>query len=85
MWLKTWKWKFLYGHCIRFCQAKIILRSLGKPIWKSKVPLKVALFGGTTSIGKVLTLDNLRRGIVVMELCYMSMKHGESVDHLLLH
>lgn len=41
-----------------------------------------SLFG----VLKILTHDNLhRRGIVVVEWCVMCKKHGESVDHLLLH
>jgi len=37
-------------------------------------------------IGFRKDLDNLRRrGIVVLEWCVMCKKHGESVDHLLLH
>ncbi|XP_042976492.1 uncharacterized protein LOC122307595 isoform X2 [Carya illinoinensis] len=36
--------------------------------------------------GKILTIDNLRkRGMVVMEWCYLCKKSRESIDHLLLH
>jgi hypothetical protein len=46
----------------------------------------VAFFVWTAALGKILTHDNLlRRGIVVVEWCVMCKKHGESVDHLLLH
>jgi hypothetical protein len=46
----------------------------------------VAFFVWTTALGKILTHDNLRRrGIAVVEWCVMCKKHGESVDHLLLH
>jgi len=38
------------------------------------------------ALGKILTYDNLRRSrIVVVEWCCMCKKHGESVDHFLLH
>jgi hypothetical protein len=46
----------------------------------------VAFFVWTAALGKILTHDNLRRrDIVVVEWCVMCKKHGESVDHLLLH
>jgi len=46
----------------------------------------VAFFVWTAALGKILTHDNLRRcGIVVVEWCVMCKKHGEFVDHLLLH
>jgi hypothetical protein len=39
-----------------------------------------------SDLGNILTHDNLRRRcIVVVEWCVMCKKHGESVDHLLLH
>jgi hypothetical protein len=42
-------------------------------------------FVWTAALGKILTHDNLRRRlIVVLEWCCMC-KHGESIDHLLLH
>jgi hypothetical protein len=40
----------------------------------------------TTTLRKILTLDNLRkRNIIVMEWCYMCKNSGESIDHLFLH
>jgi hypothetical protein len=57
-----------------------------KGIWRVKASKRVAFFVWTTALGKILTHDNLRRrGIVVVEWCVMCKKHGESVDHLLLH
>jgi hypothetical protein len=57
-----------------------------KSIWRIKVPLRVAFFGWTTALGKILTHNNLhKRNIVVVELCCMCKKNGETVDHLLLH
>jgi len=65
--------KFLAGHAL----SKILLH-LGrvghcktwpwKSIWKVKVPLRVAFFVWTATIGKILTLDNLRKmNIIMME------------------
>lgn len=39
----------------------------------------------TVALGKILTLDNLRkRNIVVVEWYCMCKKSGESIDHLLI-
>jgi hypothetical protein len=57
-----------------------------KSIWKVKVSPRVAFFAWTVTLGKILTLDNLRkRNIIVMEWCYMCKISGESIDHLFLH
>jgi hypothetical protein len=57
-----------------------------KSIWRVKVPLKVALFAWTAALGKILTIDNLcRRMVVVIDWCFMCKKAGETVDHLLIH
>jgi hypothetical protein len=40
----------------------------------------------TATLGKILTLDNLRkRNIIVMKWCFMCKIYGESIDHLFLH
>ena len=55
-------------------------------VWQSKVPPRVAFFSWSTSLGKILTTDNLcRRSIIVLDWCYMCQRCGKSVDHLLLH
>ena len=55
-------------------------------IWQSKVPPRVAFFACSASLGKILTIDNLRkRRVLVLDWCYMCKRCGESVDHLLLH
>ena len=56
-----------------------------KIIWKSKVPLRVAFFTWTAVFGRILTMNNLRKNIVVTEWCFMCKKSSESIDHLLLH
>jgi hypothetical protein len=57
-----------------------------KSIWKVKVPSRVAFFVWTTTLGKILILDNLRKmNIIVMEWCYMCKISGESIDYLFLH
>ncbi|KAG6705367.1 hypothetical protein I3842_07G176000 [Carya illinoinensis] len=59
---------------------------LGKKIWRHKAPPKVSFFVWTASLGRILTIDNLRkRRIIITEWCCMCKGGGESVDHLLLH
>ena len=57
-----------------------------KIIWRSKAPLRVAFFVWTVALGKILTIDNLRkRKVRIIDWCYMCKCNGESIDHLLLH
>jgi hypothetical protein len=57
-----------------------------KSIWRTKAPPRVAFFVWSAALGKLLTLDNLRkRNIVLVNRCGMCKKEEESIDHLLLH
>jgi hypothetical protein len=57
-----------------------------KSVWRSKAPLRVAFFVWTAVRSKILTLDNLgRRGMVVVNRCWLCESEGELVNHLLLH
>jgi hypothetical protein len=57
-----------------------------KSVWKSKAPPRVAFFVWTAMHNKILTLDNIgRRGLVVVNRCWLCESDVESVDHLLLH
>ena len=57
-----------------------------KIIWKAKVPPRIAFFSWTAALGKLLTMDNLRkRHLIIVDWCYLCKQSGESVDHLLLH
>ena len=57
-----------------------------KPLWKPKVPTKVSFFIWTVALGKILTVDNLRRRkLVAVDWCCMCKRSGETVDRLLLH
>jgi len=48
--------------------------------------LKEAFFAWSTALGKIFTINNLRKWhIIVVDRCYMYKRNGESVDHLLLH
>ena len=53
---------------------------------RTKSPPRAAFFVWSAALGKILTLDNLRkRQVVVINRCFMCKKDGESIDHLLLH
>jgi hypothetical protein len=55
-------------------------------IWRVKGHLRVAFFVWSTALGKILTLDNLKkRNVIVVDWCYMCKKSRGSIDHLLLH
>jgi hypothetical protein len=57
-----------------------------KSIWKAKVPLRVAFFSWTATLGRLLTIDNLwKRHLILVNWCCMCKQCGKSVDHLLLH
>lgn len=55
-------------------------------VWKSKVPSRVAFFIWTAALGKIVTVDNLRkRRAIIIDWCCMCKSNGENVNHLLLH
>jgi hypothetical protein len=57
-----------------------------KIIWKAKVPPRIAFFSWTAALGKILTINNLRkRHLIIIDRCCLCKLNGESVDHLLLH
>ena len=66
-------------------QSPVSILSLGKSYGDQK-PLRVAFFVWTAALGKILTIDNLRkRKVKIIDWCYMCKCNGESVDHLMLH
>jgi len=55
-------------------------------VWRIQAPSRVAFFAWSAALGKILTLDNLRkRHVIVMDRCCICKKNGKSVDHLRLH
>jgi hypothetical protein len=61
-------------------------RSPWKSVWWTKVPLRIAFFVWLVALGKILTMDNLRkRHVIVVGVCCMCKKNGEFVDLLLLY
>jgi hypothetical protein len=57
-----------------------------KSICRTKGFPRVAFFVWSAALGKILTLDNLRKkNMVLVNICEMCEKDEESIDHLLLH
>jgi hypothetical protein len=57
-----------------------------KSVWRTKAPSRAAFFTLLAALGKILTMDNLKkRQAIVINRCCMCKSDGESVDHLLLH
>ena len=55
-------------------------------IWNPVVPPKIGVFAWEATWGKVLTLDKLkRRGMTLVNRCFMCKEDQENIDHLLLH
>jgi len=51
-------------------------------IWRSKALLRVAFFARSAVVGKILTLDNLRKWhLIVVDWCCLCKKNGETVDY----
>ena len=45
----------------RFVCYQILYSVLAKSVWRTKVPLRGTFFVWTTTLGKMLTIDNLRK------------------------
>jgi hypothetical protein len=57
-----------------------------KRIWKTGAPPRVAFFVWAAALGRILTIDNLRRRhVIVLDWCCMCKESGESISHLLMH
>lgn len=79
------KWGFVVKSYYRVLSSREGDLFLWKGIWKARVPPRVAFFMWTTTLGKILTGDNLRkRRMVLMDWCCMCKASRETMD-LLLH
>ena len=58
-----------------------------KSIWRTKTPSKVAFFAWSTVLGKILSMENLKKRhlIMVTNCCLCKLNRESVVDHLLLH
>ena len=85
-WNPSRKGKFEVSFFYRILASKDSIPFPWKSIWRTKTPLRVAFFGWMATLGKTLTLDNVRkRGIAMINRCCMSEADEESIDHLFLH
>jgi len=57
-----------------------------KSVWRTQEPPMAAFFTWSAALGKILTIDNLRkRHIINVDRCCVCKRDGESMDHILLH
>jgi hypothetical protein len=57
-----------------------------RSVWRTQAPSRAVFFVWSAALGKILTLDNLRkRHVIVINKSYMCKKIGEYVDRFLLH
>jgi hypothetical protein len=55
-------------------------------VWQTQAPSKAAFFAWSVALGKILTVDNFRKmHVVIVIICCLCKRNGESVDRLLLH
>jgi hypothetical protein len=55
-------------------------------VWRTQAPPRAAFFTWSAALGKILTVDNLRkRHLIIVDRCCLCKRDGESVDHILLH
>lgn len=70
---------------------KMLKPPVGLPFpWKSlqkpKVPTKVVVFLWIVALGRILTVDNLRKlWVIVIDWCCMCKMAGETTDHPIVH
>jgi len=57
-----------------------------KSVWQIQAPSWASFLAWTAALGKILTVDNLRKQkIIIVDRCYLCKRDGKFVDHLLLH
>ena len=85
-WVPSRKGKFEVRSFYNILISNVSFPFLWKSIWHTKAPPMVAFFVWSAALVKILTLDNLRKKIMVLiNWCGMCKKDEESIDHLLLH
>jgi hypothetical protein len=85
-WTPSYEWKFVGSSFYKVLTCKEEDPFSRRSIWRTKIPLKVAFFAWLAALGKILTLDNLRkRHVIVIDRCCMCKMNGETVNYLLLH
>jgi hypothetical protein len=55
-----------------------------KSVWRTKIPLRAAFSMWSATLGKILTMDNLKKWhVIVVDRCCMCKRNEGSVAHLL--
>jgi len=55
-------------------------------VWRTQAPSRAAFFAWSAALGKILTVDNLRkRHVIIVDRCCLCKRNGKLVDHLHLH
>ena len=74
--------RLMYRKLMHFLPTDFPCRSIWNPI----IPPKLGFFAWEASWDKVLTLDQLkRRGIPLVNMCFLCEDDEETIDHFLIH
>jgi hypothetical protein len=85
-WVPNRKGKFEVKSFYNILISNVSVPFPWKSIWRTKAPPRVAFFVWSAALGKILTMDNLRKkNMVLINRCGMCKKDEESIDHLLIH
>jgi hypothetical protein len=85
-WVPSRKKKFEVRSFYNIFISNVRLPFPWNSIWRTKALPRVAFFVWSIALGKILTLDSLRKkNMVLVNRCGMCKKDVESIDHLFLH
>ena len=86
LWMETKSGKFSVESLYKALESGFLDPFLMKIIWNSCVQPKVGFFVREAMLGKALTLDQIqKRGLSLVNRCYLCQMHEESINHILLH
>jgi hypothetical protein len=78
------KMVFVVSSCYNVLVGNDGIHFPSKSIWSTKIPLRAAFSVWSATLGKILTMDNLRkRHVIVVDRCCMCKSNGKFVNHLL--
>jgi hypothetical protein len=85
-WVSSEKGLFKVGSFFSSLACSVGSHFPWKSVWRTRAPTRAACFAWSATLGKILTMDNLKkRYVILMDKCYICKRNGELVDHLLLH
>jgi hypothetical protein len=66
--------------------AQKVVAFFGRVCGRLKLFRGRLFFAWSVALGKILTVDNLRkRHVIIVDRCCLCKRNGESMDHILLH